>query len=122
MVRNAGSSPFEAPDPKAFEFVERLTGSAPTDFGAPARLASSDTRPLTAAEIDRLARLLSASWAAFDAVFADIPAPRRSIKPKVGRSAAEMRQHLLETDVMHLAAFGRAYRPLSPDAMTSFVS
>lgn len=108
---------FDAPDTNIFQVVERIQGSATTDFGAPARLANADTLPLTTAEIDRLARLLSACWSVFDETLAQIPARTRALKPKVGRSAAGMRQHLLETDVMHLSAFGRAYREPPADAI-----
>ena len=73
-----------SPEANAFRVVERLQGSATTDFGAAARLASTDTLPLTTPEIDRLASLLSACWSAFDEVFADVPARTRSIKPRSG--------------------------------------
>lgn len=97
--------------------IERVRSSATTDFGAPARLAVDDTRPLTAPEIDRLARLLVAYWSFFDAVLCEIPEPARSVQPEVGRSPAQMRQHLLDADVMHLSAFGPAYREPPAEAI-----
>lgn len=96
---------------------QRLPGSATTDFGAPARLAEDDTRALTAPEIDRLAGLLTACWSAFDAALSSIPPPERQVKPRVGRSPAEMRRHLFDADVMHLSAFGSAYREPPPEAV-----
>ena len=94
---------------------ERIDGTSVTDFGALARLSSDDRRPFTAADVDRLQRLLSASWATFDAVYRRIPAAARSRKPGVGRSPAAMRFHLLDADLMHRAAFGPAFRKPAPD-------
>ena len=117
VAREAGLA-IEPPDSvAAFEVIERLDGSATTDFGALSRVTDDDRRPLTAPEIDRLTRLLSACWLAFDAALARIPAATRSVKPKARRSPAAMRQHLLETDVMHLSAFGPAYRKPPPEAI-----
>src|SRR3989442_10032231 len=46
-------------DPKpTFRGIERLTGSASTEFGVPAEVARRDTTPMAAAEGKRLASLL----------------------------------------------------------------
>ena len=102
------------PSFKAFEVVERAPGTATTDFGAPAVPLPSDQKPLTDADIERLIRLLTACWSAFDDVLRSIPADLRDKKPDRGRSPNAMRLHLLQTDKMHLSAFGPAFK--QPDA------
>ena len=52
--------------PVAFNVVERLSGDATTDFGAPGRSPSSDSRPPSEADLSRLRTVLEACWAAFD--------------------------------------------------------
>ena len=47
--------------------VERLTGNATTDFGAPALAPSSDAGPISETDLTWLVSLLRACWAAFDA-------------------------------------------------------
>ena len=46
--------------------VERRTGNATTDFGAPAIAPQADERPIDAKEAKRLAVILEACWAALD--------------------------------------------------------
>ena len=48
--------------------VERLTGDATTDFGAPSVAPAADERPLGTRDLTRLIAILEASWAAFDAI------------------------------------------------------
>src|SRR5690242_3658484 len=59
---------FQAPaELTAFAVVERLAGTATTDFGVPALTPAGDTRPVDDAELARLQALLQACWHAFDA-------------------------------------------------------
>ena len=46
--------------------VERRTGNATTDFGAPAIAPQADERPIDAEEAKRLATIMEACWAALD--------------------------------------------------------
>jgi hypothetical protein len=56
---------FEAPaDASAFTVVERLTGNATTDFGAPDVPPSADAEPVAEGDLARLTTLLRASWRA----------------------------------------------------------
>ncbi len=48
--------------------VERLTGDATTDFGAPSVAPAADARPLDTRGLKRLIAILDASWDAFDAI------------------------------------------------------
>ena len=54
------------PDVGRFRVVERLTGNATTDFGAPGVAPRSDDRPVDEEEAKRLAAIMKASWSALD--------------------------------------------------------
>jgi len=115
QVASQAGLPFVAPSsPDAFEVVERTAGTATTDFGAPGALFTADQEPLTEANIERLVSLLIACWATFDSAFQHIAADLRDVKPEKGRSASEIRLHLLEADRMHLSAFGPAFQHPDP--------
>jgi len=58
--------------------------------------------------------LPTACWATFDNVLRSISADLHDKKPERGRSPSAMRLHLLETDRMHLSAFGPAFRQPDP--------
>ena len=114
-VAERAGLPFTIPASfETFEVVERVTGTATTDFGAPAVPLSSDSTPLAEPDIERLISLLTACWSTFDDVLHSIPADLRDKKPERGRSPNAMRLHLLQTDRMHLSAFGPAYRQPDP--------
>lgn len=49
-----------------FRVVERLTGNATTDFGAPGVAPRSDDRPVDEEEARRLAAIMKACWSALD--------------------------------------------------------
>jgi hypothetical protein len=85
----------------AFTIMERVEGSATTDFGAPDRVLASDRRPLAPREPERLAAFLDACWAAFDAALASIPDAIRASKPAAGRSPLAIRDHVIETRGLH---------------------
>jgi hypothetical protein len=87
----------------AFTIMERVEGSATTDFGAIDRVLASDRRALEPGEPERLAAFLDACWAAFDAAFAAIPIGDREVKPAVGRGPDAMREHVIDTGRRHLS-------------------
>jgi len=112
VVAQAGMS-FSLPTSIAdFTVVDRVTGTAVTDYGAPGVLSAFDTQPWQEEEIERCVKLLQACWATFDEVLQAIPASLQDVKPQRGRSPLAMRLHLVETDLMHLTAFGPAARPV----------
>ena len=49
------------------EVLERLPGSATTDFGAPGAPPAADAAPVTSRDLARLTAILEACWDAFDA-------------------------------------------------------
>jgi hypothetical protein len=99
---------------KAFEVVERMRGTATTDFGALAVLLTSDQQPFEEGETERLCRLVTASWATFDEALHRIAGDLHEGKPERGRSPSAMRFHLLETELLHLSAFGPTFRQPDP--------
>jgi hypothetical protein len=118
MAGRAGLTFALPPASEAFEIVERVPGTATTDFGAPAVPLTSDQEPIEEADIELFISLLTACWATFDDALDSISADLHDVKPERGRSPDAMRMHLLEADRMHLSAFGPAFRQPDPARVT----
>ena len=93
-------------DPKVLEgftVVERLPGSATTDFGAPDAIAAADAGRLTAAEAGKIRDLVAASWRVFDDVVARAPAALAKGPRGGGRDRDKVVEHVLgaETNYSH---------------------
>ena len=114
VAARAGLPFIISPSFETFEVVERVPGKATTDFGAPAVLLPSDQKPLAEADIERFISLLTACWATFDDVLQRVPTDLHDGKPERGRSPSAIRLHLLETERMHLSAFGPPFRQPDP--------
>jgi hypothetical protein len=82
----------------AFEVVERVVGSAGTEFGVPSRPTDHDSRPLTAAEAKRRADLVVAAWATFDGAAAVAPEELRKGPRGGGRDTSKIVDHVVESD------------------------
>ncbi len=89
-----------------FEVTERLAGSTTTDFGAPAAVAAADRRPLTAAEAERLAALVEAAHAGFDAAAAAAPAALRKGPRGGGRDRDAIVAHVIEAEAAYARRLG----------------
>ncbi|GAC1364721.1 MAG: hypothetical protein NVSMB32_07550 [Actinomycetota bacterium] len=87
----AGLTPPEG----SFEVLERVPGSATTDFGAPAAVPPRDAEPLDGPGAARMAALLAASWACLDQVAAAAPAELRKGPRGGGRDRDRVLQHVL---------------------------
>src|SRR6476469_2683947 len=96
---------FQAPaEVTALAVVERLAGTATTDFGVPVVAPVSDTRPVDDAELARLQALLQACWHAFDA--AETAAAGKELRkgPRGGgRDVEGITRHVLGADAGYLA-------------------
>jgi hypothetical protein len=103
-VAKVGGIPFEPND--VFDVVERLSGSATTDFGAPGAIAKGDGRPLAGKELDRVCALVEASWTVFDRVVAKAPAELRKGPRGGGRDRDEMVDHVLGADCAYGGKLG----------------
>ena len=106
-----------------FEVVERLPGSASTEFGAPGAVAKHDSEPLTRSAADRLARLVDAGWTVFDRVVAAAPSELRKGPRGGGRDRDKIVEHVLSAEVAYASKLGlRLSKPDYADkaAVTAF--
>jgi hypothetical protein len=106
---------FDARADGAFRVVERLAGSANTDFGVPGTIAKRDTRPLAAAEARRITALVKAAWAAFDEVVAAAPAELRKGPRGGGRDREQIAEHVLGAEGVYGRKLGLRLKPPAPD-------
>ena len=99
------------PGRPAFRVVERLKGDATTDFGAPGTPPRFDSAPLARAGLKRPAKILEASWSAFDAAAKHHARATLSTGPRGGgRSLGKIVAHVLEADAAYLSRLGGRYR------------
>ena len=78
-----------------FDVIQRVTGDATTDFGAPGQPAKVDTEPLDAAGAKRLARLMKGAWEYFDDIAEATPEELRKGPRGGGRDRDKMIDHVL---------------------------
>jgi hypothetical protein len=96
-----------------FEVVERLPGSASTDFGVPEQFATSDADPLTGPEAARLTALVIAAWETFDRVATTAPAELRKGPRGGGRDRDKMIDHVLASEVSYARKLGIKHKLLA---------
>jgi hypothetical protein len=90
-----------------FEVTERLaTRSGAADFGVPGAVATSDVRPIDAAEAGRLAALVRAAWTAFDQVVSRSPEELRKGPRGGGRDRTKMVEHVLGGETGYVRKMG----------------
>jgi hypothetical protein len=111
-VANEAGLPFAAD--AGLDVVERLPGSAGTDFGVPGAVAQHDVAPLSQAEAERLTALLKASWRIFDRVAAGAPAELRKGPRGGGRDRDAIVEHVLGAEAAYVRKIG--LRLTQPDA------
>lgn len=93
------------------DVVERVPGSAGTEFGVPDEVPDVDRKPLSGAQAGRLAALVTASWTVFDRVIADSPAELRKGPRGGGRDRDKMVRHVLEAEASYGRKLGVKHRP-----------
>jgi len=99
------------PDATAFVVVERLKGTATTDFGAPGVPPSIDAEPLEGSEWKRQVRLLRACWGAFDDAADAARGLTLAKGPRGGgRALPKIVAHVFEADRGYLNVVGGSYR------------
>jgi hypothetical protein len=91
--------------------VERLKGSASTEFGVPGEVAKRDTTSLSAAEGKRLASLVQAAWALHDEILADAPAVLRKGPRGGGRDRDKMAEHVRDAEGAYVRKLGVRFSP-----------
>jgi hypothetical protein len=110
-VPKSARLPFAAPAAEALRVVERLSGSASTDFGVPGTIAKQDTTPVSAAEGKRLASLVQAAWSLYDHVVADAPAELRKGPRGGGRDRDKIADHVLDAEGAYVRKLGLRLKP-----------
>ena len=113
---------FTAPeDASEFKIVRRLKGNATTEFGAPSQGLPTDGEAISPAELERLTRVLSACWSAFERAAKSAAGLELRKGPRGGgRDMEKMVAHVLEADRLYMGALGArppkpaAGRPLRP--------
>jgi len=95
----------------SLKVVERVRGSATTDFGAPGAVSKADTARLTPAAAARAVRLLEASWSVFDTIMRAAPASLHKGPRGGGRDRDTMIEHVLEAEAMYARKLGVRIAP-----------
>jgi hypothetical protein len=104
---------FRAPaDVSALAVVERLEGTASTDFGVPDVAPSSDTSPVDGSELQRFEALLKACWRAFDGAAAAAGGKELRKGPRGGgRDLEGITRHVLDGDAGYLSRLAWKLEP-----------
>jgi len=116
VVANAAGEAFSTDDIEV-EVFESSTGGGGTEFGVPSLVTEADRRPTTAAEADRLARLVEAAWARLDDVVAGAPEELRKGPRGGGRNTSKIVEHTLAADHAYAREMGlKVPAPVPGDA------
>jgi hypothetical protein len=83
------------------DVVERVKGSATTDFGAPGVVPKLDAAPMTAHAAQKTADLVVASWAVLEIVAKSSPAALRKGPRGGGRDRDKMLQHVISAEAAY---------------------
>jgi hypothetical protein len=89
-----------------FEIVERVPGTATTDFGALGNPPGADLAPLEPGETDRLAALVGAAWEVFDEIAAGAPAELRKGPRGGGRDRDKIVAHVINAEAGYIRQLG----------------
>lgn len=111
VAREAGLA-FGPVAPGDIEIVERLPGTATTAFGAPDAVFAMDARPTDAADGERLAMLVRATWILLDRVAAIAPAELRKGPRGGGRDRDAIVAHVVAAESAYARGIGlRLHEP-----------
>jgi hypothetical protein len=102
--------------PGELTVVERLKGSATTDFGAPDKACDADSRDLAKAGAARLVKLMQAAWDELDAVAAVTPENLLKGPRGGGRDRTKMLNHVVEAEAAYARLLGLKYKVDSYDS------
>jgi hypothetical protein len=103
-----------------FHVVQRVPGTATTDFGAPDVVTKADAAELKGAELKRIERLIESSWRALDRAVADAKGKTLAKGPRGGgRSLTKIVDHVRDAEAGYLSAIGWRFKPDPRDALGS---
>ena len=99
---------FTAPSsPSRLEVVERLTGNATTDFGAPDTSPRVDRDRIGDADLRRFESVLESSWSALDAAGRNARGTELTTGPRGGgRDVAKILEHVIGAEESYLRMIG----------------
>jgi hypothetical protein len=100
---------------KGLDVVQRVPGSATTDFGAPGAVAKCDTEPLAGKAAQRVVELVQASWTVFDRVVAGAPAELRKGPRGGGRDRDRIVEHVIGAEAVYARKLGVRHRQPGPE-------
>ena len=108
---------FQAPSElSALVVVERLTGNATTNFGAPDLALSRDTQPIKPGELQRWQKVLKACWRTFDTAARAATGKILSKGPRGGgRDVTKIMEHVRDVDASYLSSLGGKLEPGDED-------
>jgi hypothetical protein len=115
VVAKAARMKFPRGVADSFRVVERLPGSASTDFGVPEQFATSDTNPLPADSASAMTALVVAAWTVFDRVAAVTPAELRKGPRGGGRDRDKMIDHVIASETSYARKLGIKHKLMTLD-------
>ncbi len=118
-VAKRAKVPFSPPATvRGLTIVERLTGSASTEFGVPGAAAASEDDPLPTRDLTRISDLVQAVWATFDHVAAAAEGTPLTLGPRGGgRQVPKIVEHVREAEAAYLHQLGWKVRDRSMPAL-----
>lgn len=107
-ILHAAQIPFQLPlDMEQFTVVERLSGTATTDYGVPDHAPAADHAPFDAAALARAKSLLTAYWQAFDRTIAAATGKALRKGPRGGgRELDAIVSHVVDAEKSYLTRLG----------------
>jgi len=111
----ASAAGFRFPAAPEFTVVERVPGSATTEFGAPDGHPETDRAAVTKANANRHTKLLRAAWSAFDDYSATAPESLRKGPRGGGRDRDKMIGHVIDAEAAYARKIGIKHRPPAID-------
>ena len=97
-----------------FAVVERVLGTATTDFGARDVSPELDKKPATPDQLANLVALVTPAWEIFEQTAAAAPPTLRKGPRGGGRDRDAIVAHVRETEVLHARMLGLRERPFPP--------
>jgi hypothetical protein len=113
VASEAGES-FDPGEVSNFDVADEVEGNATTTFGAPGLVVAADRRPLSAADAERIARLVAAAWAVFEDVVAGAPANLRKGPRGGGRDRDKIVEHVIGAETSYASVIGIKQRQPDP--------